>query len=486
MQNCPHCARSIDDRASVCDHCGTSLIDPQFGDVFREIDVKLAEPAGDDAAAAAPHAGDANLNRSERFEPSASNELVDDVDVDLAALFDAEMAALQQSSHTHETEQRPLSIPEISLPAASAHDHEPAMAAPLHVEMSSPIEGPHEFDAELATPLHLEMESVAGAPHGLDGGVASPLPAEFGSISPENVLTSPLHTEMSPPEFVAADLPVPAPFSASGTRGKPAPATLRSGAGAPVGEAARRLPWKHWKIAAAGASLAVVGVVTVMGRPSIPPPVKGASVAPVPSSPPARLAHKAAAPVRHEEPVAAVSAPDARLPAVAAPDLADTAVTSAPKWVRTRQAGWATDGSKTVSFEVEAETEVRAWMKHVRPVLTVRCVGHQTEVFVVADSAMTIEPTPDQHTVRVGFDGQAPHDERWSDSTSKRELFAPDGNAMAQQLAHSHVMRFGFRPYGAAAASVDFDVHGFAAPLEALTKACRSTSGKLQVANRKK
>src|SRR5438876_623753 len=87
MQNCPHCARSVDDRASVCDHCGTSLIDVQLGDVFREIDVKLAEPARGDAVAvaAAPRSADANLDLPEHFELSATMELEDDLDVDLAA-----------------------------------------------------------------------------------------------------------------------------------------------------------------------------------------------------------------------------------------------------------------------------------------------------------------------------------------------------------------------------------------------------------------
>ena len=43
-------------------------------------------------------------------------------------------------------------------------------------------------------------------------------------------------------------------------------------------------------------------------------------------------------------------------------------------------------------------------MKRVRPVLAVRCLGRETEVYVVTDSASSIEPTPDKHTVRIGFD----------------------------------------------------------------------------------
>ena len=143
-----------------------------------------------------------------------------------------------------------------------------------------------------------------------------------------------------------------------------------------------------------------------------------------------------------------------------------------PKWVRARQPGWATDGSRIVSFELEAENDVRVWMKHVRPVLAVRCLGRQTEVFVITDSAMSIEPTPDQHTVHVSFDGGAEGEERWLDSDAKKELFAPDGVALAHQLASAHTMRFGFTPYSASPVVVDFDVHGFADLLEPVARTC--------------
>src|SRR5206468_2675371 len=150
----------------------------------------------------------------------------------------------------------------------------------------------------------------------------------------------------------------------------------------------------------------------------------------------------------------------------------------APKWIRIRQPGWTSDGSRIVGFELEAENDVRVWMKRVRPVLAVRCLGRRVEAFVITDSATSIESTSDQHTVHVSFDGAAETEERWLDSESKRELFAPDGAALAGQLARAHSMRFGFTPFSASPAVADFDVRGFEKALESVTKVCGSPKTK--------
>jgi hypothetical protein len=145
-----------------------------------------------------------------------------------------------------------------------------------------------------------------------------------------------------------------------------------------------------------------------------------------------------------------------------------------PKWIQTRASRWASDGSKTISFELEAEREVGVWMKRVRPTLTVRCLGREMEVFVVTDSAASIEPTADQHTVHISFDDQAETSHYWLDSADHRELFAPDGMALARQIAGARTMRFGFTPFNSQPVVVDFDVRGFGGPLESVSKTCRS------------
>jgi hypothetical protein len=151
---------------------------------------------------------------------------------------------------------------------------------------------------------------------------------------------------------------------------------------------------------------------------------------------------------------------------------------SAPKWYRTPHSGWASDGSRTISFELDAENDVAVWMKHVRPTLVVRCLGRQTEVYVVTDTASSLEPMPDKHTVRVAFDDQAETVEHWLDSADHKELFSPDGPAMARRIADADKMRFGFTPFNSSSVSAEFDVRGFAERLETITRTCNRQSTK--------
>jgi len=252
-------------------------------------------------------------------------------------------------------------------------------------------------------------------------------PESLPSSEPAPSLERPLSTAHTAAPLVAASQPAnipPAPPLASGRQGS------------------KRRP------AVIIAALFVAGGIGLMvARPSLRPD--------------APVLKAATSPVRTE----AAPAP------AAAPPVSPVESSGAPKWVRARQS-WATDGSRIVGLELAAESDVRVWMKHVRPVLAVRCLGGQVESFVITESAASIEPVPDQHTVRVSFDGQGEREERWIDSESKTQLFAPDGAALADQLSRAHTMRFGFTPYGAQPVAANFDVHGFVPP------ACGSAKGK--------
>jgi len=240
---------------------------------------------------------------------------------------------------------------------------------------------------------------------------------------------------------VAPDVPPPAPETPSAAI-EPAPIMAtpseiadppRPGAPAATASGAKR-----GHVAIIAAVFLAGGAGLVISRPSIPSdsPALNASMNPIrpvevrPASPP---------------------------PAIPATS------SSAPKWVPTPHA-WATDGSRIVGVELPAENDVRVWMNHVRPVLAVRCLARRVEAFVITEAAASIESVPDQHTVQVSFDGQEASGQRWADSESKRELFAPDGAALADRLSRAHTMRFGFTPYGAQPVVAEFDVRGFERP----------------------
>jgi hypothetical protein len=147
------------------------------------------------------------------------------------------------------------------------------------------------------------------------------------------------------------------------------------------------------------------------------------------------------------------------VPAVAAAPAVESA--PAPVWVGDRQASWANDGSKTVSFELKATSDVNVWMARVRPLLVVRCLYRTTEVFVAIRSAASIEGEAGNHTVRLQIDNDSELIQEWTDSVSGQELFAPDSVALARRLASAQRMRFSFTPYNAKPATAEFSVVGF-------------------------
>jgi hypothetical protein len=196
--------------------------------------------------------------------------------------------------------------------------------------------------------------------------------------------------------------------------------------------------WSYWALACAGV---LVGLATMLaiGRKGIDPPAQASpSVAasnnvPVPADPKPMLA----------EPEKTIESEPA------------------PTWMGARRANVGRDGSKTIAFELTARNDVGVWMKRVQPLLVVRCLARETEVFVAIGSAASIEQQADSHTVHLQFDDAEPVAEPWSDSVSSQELYAPDGVTFARRLARAGTLRFGFTPYNSRPVVAEFDVRGF-------------------------
>ncbi|HVQ15977.1 MAG TPA: hypothetical protein VMS40_20395 [Vicinamibacterales bacterium] len=148
---------------------------------------------------------------------------------------------------------------------------------------------------------------------------------------------------------------------------------------------------------------------------------------------------------------------------VAAPAVAEEPVIEGPvpTWVGSRQATWANDGSKTISFELQATRDVNVWMARVRPLLIVRCLYRTTEVFVATRASASIEGQSGAHTVRLTIDTDPEFAQQWTDSVSGHELFAPNGVDLARRLARAELLRFSFTPYNAKPVTADFVVSGF-------------------------
>jgi hypothetical protein len=144
-----------------------------------------------------------------------------------------------------------------------------------------------------------------------------------------------------------------------------------------------------------------------------------------------------------------------------------------PTWSGRRTAAWARDGSKTISFQLEATRDVPVWMSRVRPVLVVRCLSRATQVFVAIGTSANFEEDAYRRTIRLQWDDGPEATQQWETSESGQELFAPDSVALVGQLAHAQRLRFGFTPFNAQPATVEFVVGGF----EPLGKLVASTCG---------
>jgi hypothetical protein len=161
-----------------------------------------------------------------------------------------------------------------------------------------------------------------------------------------------------------------------------------------------------------------------------------------------------------------------------APSAGRTAAAASPSasftqtWSGGNSAYWVGNRRKSAAFELHAENTVQVWMRSVRPTLVVRCMGQSTQVFVVTESPMKIEPQTEDHTVTYSIDGEPAVSERWPDSDEHDALFAPDGEAFAKRLMQARAFRFGFTPHNVPSVTTDFNVAGLAPLLGPASKEC--------------
>jgi hypothetical protein len=165
-------------------------------------------------------------------------------------------------------------------------------------------------------------------------------------------------------------------------------------------------------------------------------------------------------------PPASVHSPDPNPPAP--PVTVEPA--ALPKWVGRRQARWTGDWTKTVSFALDAVTDVPIGPSRTRPQLVARCLSRAIEVYVVT-GPLSFESQSGSHTVRVQVDDDPIQSQQWLDSEGSRELFAPDGVALTDRLARARRLRVGFTPFSARPVTAEFVVEGFdeLAPIVART-----------------
>ena len=136
-----------------------------------------------------------------------------------------------------------------------------------------------------------------------------------------------------------------------------------------------------------------------------------------------------------------------------------------------RRIGYGPDGSRTLTLQLAALRDVQVSQQYVRPVLAVRCLSRRTEVFVALGVSAAIE-AGDTNRVTVQFDEQTPMVQQWIRTDSYQELFAPDGFAVARQLASTDLLRFTFTPFGSRPVVAEFNVKGLDQHAATLARTC--------------
>jgi Type VI secretion system VasI, EvfG, VC_A0118 len=157
------------------------------------------------------------------------------------------------------------------------------------------------------------------------------------------------------------------------------------------------------------------------------------------------------------------TAPASAIPVAAAPTTSPVIVESAPAptWTGQRRATWAYDGSKTITFELQATSDVPIWMSRARPLLVVRCLSRATQAFVVLGTSVNYEADVYHRTIHLQGDDGPTMVQQWQTAESGQELFAPDGAAFVRQLTRVNRLRFGFTPFNAQPVTAEFAVQGF-------------------------
>ena len=145
----------------------------------------------------------------------------------------------------------------------------------------------------------------------------------------------------------------------------------------------------------------------------------------------------------------------------------------APTWSGARRASWASNGTKTIAFQLAATRELPVWMNKARPVLAARCLYHATDVFVVLDTSASFEHDADRRTVRIQWDDEPPSVQQWRVSESGKELFAPDGQEVVERMATARRLQFGFTPFNAEPVTAEFAVEGFDRLAGLVTSTCK-------------
>lgn len=142
------------------------------------------------------------------------------------------------------------------------------------------------------------------------------------------------------------------------------------------------------------------------------------------------------------------------------------------KWVGGAGAS-AMDDSPVVTYRLDAESDIRAWLGTKRPTLVARCLENKTDLYMNARTRFQpVYGELDRAAVRVRIDDGQAQRALWAESTDGEAIFAPQPIALMRRMAKAERLRIEFTPFNAAPAIADFDIRGFDEVITTIAKTC--------------
>jgi hypothetical protein len=131
------------------------------------------------------------------------------------------------------------------------------------------------------------------------------------------------------------------------------------------------------------------------------------------------------------------------------------------------------DGTREVSFVLDAQNEIDGFISKNRPSLGIRCAKHKPEVYIyVGEPFETEYGELNATSVRVKFDDNTPVKQRWSESTNLEAAFAANPAKLTRQLTTSKKFLFEFTPFQKRETTVIFNVGDLKSKLESMADVC--------------
>lgn len=153
---------------------------------------------------------------------------------------------------------------------------------------------------------------------------------------------------------------------------------------------------------------------------------------------------------------------------ICAPAYSQTAVNGAGKWKIVTTVS-KMDDRKTVMLILDANEEVRAFPRPVRPIFLISCSSERLAVSVSTQTIVQPE-YPAVASVRIRLDSDPPYAEKWT-SAKGNLLVTPSADALVHQLMKSERMLFEFMPFNSTSAVAEFDVRELQKNLKPLSDA---------------